>query len=217
MYMKLYLSSFRLGNYPEKLLELLPQKPRAGVIISAKDKNGQLERSEKLRGEISILGEIGIEADEIDLRNYFNGETGLRETIAKYDLLWVAGGNVFLLRKAMAYSGADKIINDLVRSDEIVYGGYSAGACVLAPTLRGIELCDPVDQPAAGYEKETIWDGLQLVSYSVASHYKSDHPETSMIDDVVEFFANHKMPYKTLRDGEVIVVNGDKETLYGLG
>ena len=53
------------------------------------------------------------------------------------------------LRRALAASGADEMIADLVRADRIVYGGNSAGACVLAPSLRGLETVDePGDDPA---------------------------------------------------------------------
>ena len=93
----------------------------------------------------------------------------------------------------------------------MVYGGYSAGICILTPTLRGLELVDDADFVPDGYDSEIIWDGLGIVPYSIAPHYKSDHPESPAIDNTVEYFKEKNMPFKTLRDGEAIVIDGDKE------
>ena len=49
---------------------------------------------------------------------------------------------------------------DAADGDSIVYGGYSAGACVLTPTLKGIHLADEPDLTPAGYESmPVIWEG----------------------------------------------------------
>jgi dipeptidase E len=161
--------------------------------------------------EMARLKDIGLEPEEIDLRQYFGKPEELRQRLDGFDLIWTRGGNVFVLRRAYKQSGFDEILRDLLARDALVYGGYSAGVCLLAPTLRGLELVDqPVTTPTpAGYEAETIWEGLNIVPYAIAPHYKSDHPESADIDKVVVYFEEQSMPYKALRDGEVIVVNGE--------
>jgi dipeptidase E len=121
--------------------------------------------------------------------------------------VWVTGGNSFVLRRAMRQSGFDEIASVLVRDGVLVYGGYSAGAVVATPTLKGIDLDDDPDELPDEYAAEVIWDGLGLYPKSIAPHYKSDHPESAIIDRVVEYFAANAMPYVTLRDGEAIVVD----------
>lgn len=77
---------------------------------------------------------------------------------------------------------------------------------------------DIVDNPITappGYEPETVWDGLGILSYSIAPHYKSEHPESADIDRTVDYFEKNHMPYKTLRDGEVIVMDGGGERVVG--
>ena len=37
-------------------------------------------------------------------------------------------------------------------------------------------------------------------------HYDSDHPESEDIAKEVEYCKNNNVPYKTLRDGEVIIL-----------
>ena len=86
-------------------------------------------------------------------------------------LIWTLGGNSSLLRRAMRQSGLDLLLTAWRDDAGIVYGGYSAGAVVATPTLRGIHLVDPPAALAEGYPPEIIWDGLALVPYSIAPHY----------------------------------------------
>ncbi len=137
--MKLYLSSYRLGNHPEKLKELVG-RPNAKVAVSvnACDNSDVLSRNGvMLKRELEDLRSLGFEAEELDLRNYF-GKEGLLEKLEEYDLVWFSGGNTFLLVKAFRQSGFDKAIERLVKSDKLVYAGYSAAFCVLAKSLHGV-------------------------------------------------------------------------------
>jgi dipeptidase E len=47
---------------------------------------------------------------------------------------------------------------------------------------------------------------LGFVDYSIAPHYRSNHPESAMVEEEVKYLIENKMPYKTLRDGEVIII-----------
>lgn len=205
--MRLFLSSYRLGSYPEKLTELTGNGRTAAIISNACDARPPELRAERHARECADLGALGFTCTEIDLRNYFDGSFVAAE-LKGYDLVWVRGGNVFNLRRAMKYSGFDKVITKLLQEDTIVYGGYSAGACVLAPNLHGIEFCDPIDEIPNRYAPDVIWEGLSLIPFAIAPHFDSDHPESPMIDDVVAYFEKQHMPYRTLRDGEVIMVDG---------
>ncbi len=112
-----------------------------------------------------------------------------------FDCIWVRGSNVFLLRRAFYQSGFDEILKELLEKDQIACGGYSAGVCILAPALKGLELVDePYDVPA-GYNKEVIWSGHSILPYSVAPHYKSDQPDSADVDRCVEYFKEHNMPF----------------------
>ena len=39
-----------------------------------------------------------------------------------------------------------------------------------------------------GYNTETIWEGLGFVEFSIAPHYRSEHPESEDIEKVVQYF-----------------------------
>jgi dipeptidase E len=156
--MRLYLSSFRIGSRPDELLALLRGGRRAALILNADDYKTPEDRAASLLRELEELRSIGLEPQEVDLRGFFGRPDALRGHLVTVDLLYVRGGNVFVLRRALHQSGADRIIGDLLARDDVVYGGYSAGACVLGPTLRGIESAE--DDPhlvPEGYQTEVIW------------------------------------------------------------
>src|SRR5690606_29223683 len=89
--------------------------------------------------------------------------------------------------------------------DQIVYGGFSAGAVVAAPTLRGIDLMDDPAEVPAGYESQATWDGLGLIDYSIVPHFRSPHPESAAAERAARHMSSHGMRYRALRDGDVIV------------
>lgn len=215
--MRLYLSSYKLGNYSEELVKLVGGGNKlVAVIVNAGDFVTPEERKEGVQRQIDAMTALGFSAEELDLRKYFNKEKELRELMPKFGLVWVRGGNTFLLRRAFKQSGFDSIIKELLKKDEIVYAGYSAGVCVLAPSLRGLEIVDQPELITDGYQKEIIWDGLGVLNYSIAPHYKSDHPESADVDKEVAYMEAHNIPYKTLRDGEVLVINGEEEKFFSI-
>lgn len=212
--MNLYLSSYRLGSHPEVLQELSGPNKKAAVIANATDYKSADERRIGLDREVQDLESLGFIPEELDLRLYFDKPNLLSEKIEEYGLVWARGGNAYLLRQAMARSGFDETLKIKLNSDpNFVYGGYSAGIVVLAPTMEGLDIVDDIHVRAEGYKNELIFTGLGILKYSVIPHYKSDHPESPAIDEVVEYLDQHKIIYKTLRDGEVIVIRGSTVSL----
>ncbi len=205
--MKLYLSSFRLGNESEKLISLLSKNAKGLIIVNAKDDLNVSKRKKSFQQEKKDLESLGLSVEELDLRDYFGNSDKLRKTLNLYDFIWVRGGNAFILRRAMYQSGLDKLLKERVKNQNFVYAGYSAGVCVITPTLRGIELVDDPNLVPEEYKPDIIWDGIGLIDYSVAPHYRSNHPESLAMEKVVKYFIKHKMPYRTLHDGEVIIID----------
>jgi len=214
--MRLYLSSFRIGNRPEELLKLLPTgRRRTALILNADDYKTIADRDTSLGREIEELASVGLEPTEIDLRKYFGRAEELKQALVAFDLVYVRGGNTFILRRAFEQSGADQILKELIERDAVAYGGYSAGVCILAPDLHGLELVDDAAFVPDGYEQLLRWDGLDILSYHVLPHFNSDHPESSAMNDVLERWVADHLPFIALRDGEAIVVNGSKQTVVG--
>lgn len=47
--------------------------------------------------------------------------------------------------------------------------------------------------------------------YAFAPHYKSNHPESAAVDALVDYYIDHHVLFKSLRDGEVLIVRGRTE------
>lgn len=214
--MRLYLSSFRLGKHTARLIALTgTRRPRVLATMNALDRLPAPRRQELYQQLVDDFSLLGAEVRELDLRDYFSSPDALAQDLADCDLVWANGGNAFTLLTAMKQSGFVSALKTLLDDNRIVYGGHSAGAIVATPTLRGIELvdsADPADAIPPGYAPEIHWDGMALVDYSIAPHFQSDHWESAAIDGVVKYFEEHGMPYRALRDGEAIIIDGDDET-----
>ena len=207
--MKFYLSSYKLGNELDKLKELLPAgNKKTAYISNALDFSDDLERRKKSeQSDIEQLKELGLDVEIVDLRDYFNKQSQLEEKISKFGVIWVRGGNLFVLRQAMKLSGFDDILKKIAaEKDNILYGAYSAGVCVLAPTLKGMDLLDDPNTKPYKDQPKVIWDGLEILNYSVIPHYQSDHAEAESAQKAVEYMIENKMLFKVLKDGEVIII-----------
>ncbi|MCR4277694.1 MAG: peptidase E [Candidatus Berkelbacteria bacterium] len=212
---RLYLSSFELGDRPDELLRLVGENKRTALIVNSSDWGTDDGRKIRLQKQEANLTALGLIPEEVDLRDYFGKSEELKKKLSEFGLVWLKGGNSFVLKRAMEQSGFDTVIKEMLADDALVYGGFSAGAVVAGKSLKGLEMVDDVAVVPEGYKPEFSWDGLNLVDYSIAPHHKSDHPESAAIDKVVAHFEANNMPYKGLRDGEAIVVEGGTEKVVG--
>jgi len=205
---KFYLSSYHLCDEPERLSALGAKNNRVAVVQNALDAYTDLERRERgLQREFADLKAIGLVAEELDLRLFFGKAAELQKYIEGFGYLWVTGGNAFVLRRAFSLSGLDSILQKKLHEDDFVYSGYSAGICVLAPTLKGIHIADEPQAMPKGYSSQIIWTGLGFIPYCIAPHYRSNHSESPLIEKSVEYFIEQKIPFVALRDGEALVLD----------
>lgn len=193
--MKLYLSSKKLGEYPEKLIELLGPNKKCGLIIlNAGDVNNA-----RTKKNIDYLKTLNLTSEVLDLRKYFNKQEELKRVVNKFDFVWVRGGNIFKLQQAFEKSGFSKIIKEL--KNDLVYIGESAGSTIAGPTLKNLEIVDEIPK-----DYNSSKDGLGLIDYIIIPHYKSNHPESSLVDKLIKKLEYKNIKYTPLRDGEVIIV-----------
>lgn len=203
---RLYLSSFRLGRHPAVLAELVRGRRRGWTIMNAVDGLDEDRRRADAAIQIADLASIGLQAAELDLRAHTPAD--IRVAFGRPDFVWVRGGNVFTLRMAMAHSGLDQIIVAGLGDDRFVYAGFSAGPCVLAPNLAGLELCDSTEDCRARYG-DVRFDGLGVLDRPVVPHLNSPtHPETQVPARVAAGYEADGQPYWALSDGQALVVNG---------
>lgn len=205
--MKLYLSSYKLGDAPHKLRDLFEQNLRVGYIPNALDSQSNDKKwlQFHIQSDLESLREINLEPELLDLKSYFGKKELLKAKLEELGGLWISGGNVFILRQAMQLSGFDELIKTLYAKADFVYGGYSAGCCVLSQTLDAYAIVDDANDMPYQEIKTAIMSGLGLIDYIFLPHFESTHSESGEINKEVEYCRDHKLPFKTFRDGEVLI------------
>ena len=206
-YMKMYLSAYELGNETEKLKALIPENNKVGYIFNALDFTGTdpERKAKRVKKNMDELNELGFDCVDLDLKKYYGKASELKKLVGAFGTIWVSGGNTFVLRQAFKLSGFDNILLDLNKQENFLYGAYSAGVCVLSPTLDAYKIVDDAtDTPFEGID-ETVWEGLSIIDYTFLPHYDSDHPESDLVGKTLEYCKEQGLRYKTLRDGEVII------------
>jgi dipeptidase E len=207
--MRMYLSSFRVGDRVAELPSLVGGGHHAAIIGNALDGEDRDRRRAGVELESAALAEAGLTSEEIDLRDYFDDSLEVEARLRNFDLLWLRGGNVFMLRYALHRARADRAIQRLLVRDEVAYGGYSAGACVLGPTIRGFERTDDPSIVERVYGQPPIWVGLGVVPYVVVPHVDSPvHPASVALSGPAEHYEAVGVAVRRLRDGEVLIIGG---------
>lgn len=212
--MKLYLSSYMLGDHSHKLLEMAGGSgARMAIITNALDAiplEAQLDYARNKSDVLIYCLENGFDPSFIDLRRYFGRPDDLALILGRYSVIFAVGGNSFLLRRAMRDSGFDTIITGLLKRG-IVYAGWSAGACVAGDRLEAIALMDEPDAKAPGYlTTDVLETGLGLIPKTIIPHYESDHPEGPAALEAVSWARSRGIEHIALRDGEVIVLENQR-------
>ncbi|MDP2013216.1 MAG: Type 1 glutamine amidotransferase-like domain-containing protein [Actinomycetota bacterium] len=203
----LYLSSSGLGD-DRAVLAATTDKARALVVLNALDATST-SRQDVFNHEAAGLIALGYACQELDLRDHFGGPENLAAALAQAQLVWVAGGNTFVLARATAQAGFDAALA-LVRAEQhLTYGGYSAGACLAGPDLAGIHLMDDPAVIPDGYDVDASPVTLKLINERIVPHWKSKSPESAGASQAVTFLEKAHLKFRCLKDGQTYVVGGD--------
>lgn len=207
--MKLFLASYRFGDHADTFVSLVGHGARVAVIAAAADAWPTTARASAVTSELTPLRRAGFDAEEVDVRDYTPLILGRH--LRSFDCVWVRGGNTFVLRAQLARTGADRVLEDLVRGGELAYAGYSAGAAVATPTLTGLDATDDPSDVLRTCGIEPIWSGLSLVDFAIVAHGGA-----SVLEDpaatakTVDTLTSSHVPFLVLSDQQVIIVDGDE-------
>jgi dipeptidase E len=200
----LYLSSNGLAD-DRALLTASSDKARALVVLNALD-GTSARRQEAFDHEAAGLASLGYECQELDLRDHFGDAENLAAALAQAQLVWVAGGNTFVLARATALSGFDTAVTQVRANQELTYAGYSAGACLAGPDLQGNEFMDDAMFVPDGYSTDVETRTLRLIDVRIVPHWKSKSPESSGASHAAKFLKKARLQFRCLKDGETYVV-----------
>lgn len=172
------------------------------VIYNAHDAYDPEIRERKYSNFKSFLKDEGIQFFDLDLRKYFGKPDELEKQLSKADVLWLNGGNTFVLREALAKSGLDTLLPKLL-SNGLTYAGDSAGAIVAGPTLVGFE---KADDPTKVHD--VIWDGLKLTSVIVLPHWGDPNFQKSL-EEIEQVYKNSSYQTARLNNQQALLIDGD--------
>lgn len=211
--MRLFLSSQDLGNHASVAAEMAGANKKLAFIRNAQDDKPLEERNFSTPEKKKMFEAVGFDFEEVDLRDYFGKQNKLAERLKEFGVVWCNGGNTFILRRAMRASGLDEWLIDNLQQDKIMYGGSSAGSCVCAPSLSGIQYGDRPSPEAAPNDypiKETIWEGLGIISFMIVPHCDQDWFKFSA-DESIRHLEELGIEYEPLKDGQVVIIDGDRQ------
>ncbi len=153
----------------------------------------------------AVLKPLGIEVDSV--HRHADHAAAIRSAEA----IVVGGGNTFHLVKMMHDHGLMAAIREKVSSGT-PYIGWSAGSNVACPTL-----CTTNDMPIV---EPASFKTLALIPFQINPHYIDIHPEghagETRQQRILEYLAaNRGMCVAGLREGCMLIVEGDKMSLVG--
>ena len=71
-------------------------------------------------------------------------------------------------------------------------------------------MCDDV----GAVDGEVIWDGLGVLDHAIVPHLNSSgHPETELVEKVLEQYERTGVRHLKMRDGQALVVDGEHRKL----
>ncbi|MDH6680611.1 dipeptidase E [Rhodococcus sp. LBL1] len=222
--MRLFLSSYRFGAHVDRFVDLVGGPGAIAVIANAADAWPVRARESAVVSDVVPLRRLGFAPVEVDLRDFVGRPDRLEESLSAFRAVWVRGGNTFVLRAQLARCGGDEVLPRLLRTGALAYAGYSAGACVMAPSLVGVDSADdPAEvEPTCGVQPR--WDGLGLVDFAIVPHCPpvggidtETGPDMANPGDesarMIEACRAAGVPYRCLTDDQAIVVEAATTTL----
>ncbi len=148
------------------------------------------------------LVDMGFAVTDYDIKN--KNIEQLRNDLAKFDVIFVAGGNSFYLLNEIKKSGFDIVIKELINHG-VVYIGASAGSCIMSPTIEHLTSLDHPDI----VPQLTDYASLGLYSKFIVPHFgrekyrlRHEKIKREFGDDVV-----------FLHDDQAVIVNNDKSEI----
>lgn len=189
----------------------------AGLLKSVVDVKGKTvtyiptaSKVEKLGFFIRIgkwaLRFSGMKVEELEISQATRQQ--IKDTLARNDIIFVAGGNTFFLLQELRRSGADQLIMDEVHQGKL-YIGESAGAIIACPDIGYSAI---MDDPAKAADL-TDYTGLGLVDFYVVPHYQSREFKASSERMVQE--NQDQKELAVINDNQVIWVHEDNFEILG--
>ena len=96
--MKLYLSSYKVGNKTEELRKwIIEHGNKICLIPNSRDIYPEGERkSNGIQADVNELTDLGFDVTVISLKDYFKNREGLLSRLEEFNAFYVIGGNTYV-------------------------------------------------------------------------------------------------------------------------
>jgi dipeptidase E len=172
---------------------MLSIEKKVAFIPNAKDSYADKSGLDRQR---DFFLEKGFKVKDVDLNKFKDDK--LYKELSKYKIIYVAGGNCFVLLQKMSESDFDKILPKLLKKG-IIYVGASAGGCVMGSSIEPLGL---LDQPE--YAQLDDFNGLGYIDFVFVPHV--GHPKYDK--GIKELYKKYSKKFKLQKftDTEGIIV-----------
>ncbi len=151
--------------------------------------------------ETSFRGLARLEAVNAELMT----QKEIEDILRRAALVYVPGGNTFLLNHRLHISGVMPYLRKKLQSG-LPFVGFSAGAVLCGPNILTAKGLNTVATPH--------FDGLNLVPFNFFAHYADDAYGQSVHDEwLADYHFFHDNPVVMLSDGAHVKVDGKKTVL----
>lgn len=182
--------------------DIEPVDLKVCLVSNARDLSEDQEL-EEVTAKVHELEALGFRVETLDLLQVQNVNE-LRAQLELCDVLWVRGGQVGLLLKAMQESKLDTILPDLLENG-LRYVGSSAGSMVLSQHLdAAAHYPDDEAEPHLEFAKGLGYNDFQIFP----------HAQRFPREEIIDNFHEGKL-YYLVPDGAAIGVDGDQIEFYG--
>lgn len=213
--MRLYLASNDLGDFSDKLRELVGDNRKTLLISNARDHRSLEMRKAVVDEDLGILRSCGLSPTELDLRDYIHQPEALRSFIDDYTpgCIFVIGGNLYSISTTMHLSGMADILRQDLAEDKYVYGGYSAGSMVTSKNLLNYldnygRLAEDRLEQAKDLYGETYTNGLGLIEEYVCPHADEEKFAACAVEAEKTLLGKNLTPI-VLNNSDVAIMNND--------
>ena len=191
-----------------KLLEKDASMYSVAVVVNAS--STEKKKRKKTRKIKLQFHELGFDSSRVEM---FDLMTRNSNELKNFDIIYILGGNPFLLLDQVNKSGSRDLLYELAYQNKILMG-YSAGALLLGPDLSLMNSADSL----LGFNELGLQelDCIGLYDFYIFPHYDDFTAQAPELITVInDFESGSKLPVQRLNDDQGIIFQNGKMRIIG--
>lgn len=189
------------------LLEKAPEMNSVAVIVNASTSDKKkIKKTKKVKAQFA---EMGFDSTRIGLFDLLKTPP---TDLTNFDIIYILGGNPFVLLRDVHKSGSQKVLKELAYQNKILMG-YSAGSLLLGPDLSLMQYTDSL----LGFNQIELKElsCVGLYDFYIFPHYDDFTTQAPELKSKIEAFESlSSLPIYRLNDNQgIISLNGDVQII----